>query len=769
MYDIRQFKPALYLLVILGITGFAIAAEEPALWVLSVGGVMLNVWLVRTNRFSPMPRWLSNGIVLLASAFVAQQVIRFAGTPILLIGQFLVLLQLIKLFEQRSNRDYVQLIVLSSLLMVAAAISTASLAFGLILAVYVYLALYCFLLFHLKVEADKAKAAQTLPSDKINEATLRQDQRYLPRSMRRLTALVAVISVASAVLVFLFFPRGSGAGMLGQLQLHPPEVLTGFSDDVQLNEVAKITQNMSPVATVQVWHGDKKVETGSLRLRGATVDRYGQGRNGEWQWQHTGKITEHPTPIEAEQTYQDPLLRGNDVDPPADGVWRQLISLEPIGAKSLFALAGIRSITPYRDLKFGYYDVDETMQRTENLNVPIRYEVVSNGELTPLRPPQLMFQPAQSRGGDFPDDIAISPEIVNFAKDPAVSGPFGAARQRTLIVTDHDEEIAQNIERYFKTHFSYTLDLTDSASKFVGKDPLAVFVTDPKNGGTRAGHCEYFAGAMTLACQSLGLQARMVVGFVTDEYNSVGGYFQVRQCHAHTWVEVLTKRGWVTFDPTSGRELNPNENRSVWQRIKHVFDWMEYKWANSVVAYDGSRRENLIQKVDNSLVRTAYRSSERFYRLKHWWRSLHILDQAEFWSISSKLIAGIITVMALIIVAAVAWYLIDQRRIRRRAARIGLGALPIPEQIRLAKQLGFFEDMIQVLGEHKIHRPRHLTPRDFSRGLTFLPTDAYESVEALTRIFYRVRYGNSRVQPAQQRRLSTAVDRLTESLKKRPT
>src|SRR5205807_8020489 len=138
------------------------------------------------------------------------------------------------------NRDYVTVIVLSSLLMVAAAISTASLAFGAVLAVYVYLGLYCFLLFHLKVEADRAKAAQTLPAEKLNEATLRQDQRYLPRSMRRLTGLISVISVTSAVVVFLFFPRGSGAGMLGQLQLHPPEVLTGFSDDVQFNQVAKI-------------------------------------------------------------------------------------------------------------------------------------------------------------------------------------------------------------------------------------------------------------------------------------------------------------------------------------------------------------------------------------------------------------------------------------------------------------------------------------------------------------------------------------------------
>ena len=79
--------------------------------------------------------------------------------PILLIGHFLVLLQLVKLYEQRANRDYAQLIVLSLLLMVAAAINTASLLFGLMFIAYLFLSLYCCLLFHLKVETDTARAA----------------------------------------------------------------------------------------------------------------------------------------------------------------------------------------------------------------------------------------------------------------------------------------------------------------------------------------------------------------------------------------------------------------------------------------------------------------------------------------------------------------------------------------------------------------------------------------------------------------------------------
>src|SRR5262245_29131192 len=126
MYDIRQFKPALYVLIVLGLTGFSLAAQSPGLWVLSTAAVLFNAWLVRTNRFTPMPRLLANAVTLLAMLYVGNQVMQSWGPPILVIGQFLVLLQLIKLFEQRGNRDYAQLLILSLLLVVAASINTAS-------------------------------------------------------------------------------------------------------------------------------------------------------------------------------------------------------------------------------------------------------------------------------------------------------------------------------------------------------------------------------------------------------------------------------------------------------------------------------------------------------------------------------------------------------------------------------------------------------------------------------------------------------------------
>src|SRR3954465_2868750 len=247
MYDIRQFRPVLYTLLIFGMSGFALAAQSPGLWVLSVGLVLLNGWLIKRGKFVPLPRFVANLVTVLALAYVVYQIRTSGAPPILVIGQFLVLLQLVKLYEQRANRDYAQLIVLSLLLMVAAAITTASLIFGVMFIGYLFLSLYCCLLFHLKVESEQARKAIMVMEHEPNPATLRQDQRYLASSMRRLTGLISTIAVVMAILVFLFFPRGTGQNLLGTLQFRQSRALVGFNEQVQFQQVAKISQNNAVV------------------------------------------------------------------------------------------------------------------------------------------------------------------------------------------------------------------------------------------------------------------------------------------------------------------------------------------------------------------------------------------------------------------------------------------------------------------------------------------------------------------------------------------
>ena len=110
MYDIRQFKPALYILLFMGIGGFALAAESSGALVLGWTALLFNAWLVKTRRFQPIPRWTSNLILLAGVPWVLVQ--SRGGTmndEVVWIGQYIVLLQIVKLYEQRGNRDYAQL------------------------------------------------------------------------------------------------------------------------------------------------------------------------------------------------------------------------------------------------------------------------------------------------------------------------------------------------------------------------------------------------------------------------------------------------------------------------------------------------------------------------------------------------------------------------------------------------------------------------------------------------------------------------------------
>jgi transglutaminase-like putative cysteine protease len=794
MYDIKQFRPALYFLLLLGLTGFALAVEAPGLWILSIGVVSVHAWLVTSNRFRPFPRLLANGITLVALLFTFQT-LRLAGGPgstaIVTIGQFLVFLQFVKLFELRANRDYAQLLILSLLLMVAGAISTSSLGFGVLFVVYLFVSLYVCLLFHLKIENDGASAAQTLPREKLDEATLKQDQRFLARSMRRLAGLVSSAAIVTAVGVFLFFPRAIGAGMFGQLQLAPPP-MTGFSEDVSLGDITSIAQNNEIVAQVQLWRNNKAVEgTAPLLLRGRTFDVYDKdGRDAKpgeddariRKWSRSPMLE-----VERDTSPELPLKRdavggggggggGNDGGGPGVDVWRQKVSLRPTSTKTLFALPGLIRFVPGRPIgRVRFTPDDDTLATAEELRGRLEYEVLSRN--APILPnPIERIERFVTRAREFTPvaagegraATAVDPKIAEYARRPDVSGadPEGRAlaaqRPPGLDVADVDREIAANIERHLRTAFSYTLDLT-SDKRDNARDPVVQFLYDWKKG-----HCEYFASAMVLMCQSLGMQARMVTGFKCDEYDAnLGNYYVVRQSHAHAWVEVKTANGWQTFDPTSGNDAAGTAKTSAWQSVKHFFDWLEFKWAEKVVAYDGDRRENLINRIDagvaNAIINTGFNPRRATASVQGFWSRLTAtvggwLQQGPGGGGAGALLK--LAALAAVVFGGGYWVVrrLRQRvRIRRRAVKIGLDNLPTAEQIRLAKQLGFYEELTTLLERRRITRPPHQTPAEFGDSLSFLPSEAYDAIRRLTRVFYSIRFGTRELASDEQRELETEV------------
>lgn len=786
MYDIRQFKPALYTLLILGMTGFALASGSPGLWVMSVGAILLNAWLIRAKLFKPLPRLVANLVTMLALGYVILLVMSHqVATPILVVGQFLVLLQIVKLYEQRANRDYAQLLVLSLLLVVAASISTASLAFGLLLILYLFLSLYACLLFHLKVETDHAKQAIGISEERINPATLRQDQRHLSRSMRRLTGFVSIVAVFMAVFVFLFFPRGSTGSLLGPLQFRPSQTLTGFTDQpLSFQQVARITQNPQIVAYVTVWKDDRPVEgTMQLLLRGKTLQVYSGSDTsfgGPWQWSRTFS---NQVPVDVRPGGAVNFRRGVRVlsqttllgvplserqrtrapDDSAIGLIRQRITLDQTGTPVLFALPGVMQFTPSFDGRVQYSLEDHTIQSAEQPRGRVTYEVISDDRMPDagVLPPRPTF--SEPDDGDdrpaprVPTRSVIDPRIEQFARQADVSGsdeqgPLAPRRNLNARVTPLDLNMAASIENFLRSNYLYTLDLTD-ASRVAGQDPMVQFLYDFKRG-----HCEYFAGAMTLMCQSLGLQARIVIGFKSDEFNEIGHYYIVRQSHAHAWVEVLGHDGlWHSFDPTSGRSA-PAGQGGWWMQFRHLFNFLEFTWANSVVAYDRESRTNILNATERTLVDTASAGSISVRRARSW------VASSDIYLFSSRFITVMLYLMVLAILVAVAWYVGERWRLRRRARRIGLDALPHSDQVRLARQLGFYDDLMRLLERHRIQRPRHLTPMEFSQSIAFLSAEAFDTIRRLTEVFYRVRFGGAELSARQRSRLHHTLDRLERRL-----
>jgi transglutaminase-like putative cysteine protease len=113
---------------------------------------------------------------------------------------------------------------------------------------------------------------------------------------------------------------------------------------------------------------------------------------------------------------------------------------------------------------------------------------------------------------------------------------------------------AAAIERYFLEEYYYSLRPGVAADG----DQLSHFLFD-----SRKGYCSYFAFSMTLMARSLGLPARVAVGFFVAPEMSVMDYHAIRADLAHAWVEIYFEDyGWIEFDPTS-TTVAPGEEFSL--------------------------------------------------------------------------------------------------------------------------------------------------------------------------------------------------------------
>jgi transglutaminase-like putative cysteine protease len=155
--------------------------------------------------------------------------------------------------------------------------------------------------------------------------------------------------------------------------------------------------------------------------------------------------------------------------------------------------------------------------------------------------------------------------------------------------TAFDKVVA--IERYLRLNITYNLDppLTPE-----GHDYVDFLLFD-----SQEDYCNGYASAMAVMARSVGIPARVAVGYAQGEYDPGLGVFRVRKENAHTWPEVyFPQYGWLEFEPTASEtplvrpegapdQVSEDDLRTPpWMEEEFQFDMSLYPFAGTDAADD---------------------------------------------------------------------------------------------------------------------------------------------------------------------------------------
>jgi hypothetical protein len=120
-------------------------------------------------------------------------------------------------------------------------------------------------------------------------------------------------------------------------------------------------------------------------------------------------------------------------------------------------------------------------------------------------------------------------------------------------------EDALAIQAYLTDPLVFHYDASVPAG--AGDDALQEFLFT-----SHLGFCQQFASAMAVLMRSLGIPARIAVGFTPGTYDTGAQAYEVTTENAHSWVEVqFPGYGWVPFEPTPAR-ANPVTDHIVFSK-----------------------------------------------------------------------------------------------------------------------------------------------------------------------------------------------------------
>jgi len=535
IYFSEEFHDAVWAVVVVGLlVGWAVGGKPRArqfnyaLTGLLIAGMGFLFFLSVQNG-----EWLLNSVVFGLVATVARSM------------------------QLHNSRQQFQLIGLSFLLMVAAAVTNPDLSFAFYFLVYGVLLTWALTYSHLQQRVEESAGAAGIEW---------KASRFVSRRFLVGSSLLALALLLSSMVIFLLFPR-LGLGFFSA-RTRRGNSIVGFSDALELGHFGNLKDSSRVVLRLELREGrDKLPPISMLKVRGVSFDTY-DGRRWLKKRRKTGALPRgaqgyHLVP-------RSPRLPTDQYEMVEYDIYLEPLEME---SKVLFGVVQPLEVQHlatrfdrFRGTSKDFFqdwagDLTFSGPSMTSTSYTMRSGLLRVGaerlRRTPMRYPGLI------RRTYLRLPPAFDPRVLALAREAA-----GGA--------DNPYDVTINLESYLQTNYGYT---TEGEGQF--ENPISRFLF-----ARRKGHCEYFATAMVLMLRAMGIPARPVNGFLGASYNEFGDYYTINEGRAHSWVEVYFARyGWMTFDPTPAVESLPRDP-GFFLAMELWLDSLKLKWYKWVVEYD---------------------------------------------------------------------------------------------------------------------------------------------------------------------------------------
>lgn len=381
------------------------------------------------------------------------------------------------------------------------------------------------------------------------------------RARLRMSTMMFIRSLPLMLIMFVLFPRLSGP--LWSVFDQSDTAISGISNEMTPGNISELI--LSDATAFRVTFEGEPPPPQQRYWRGAVF------------WRYDGKSWTPRFPTRAQTPPR----------PPEEQLVNYTVSLEPHDNNWLFAL-------------------DTPIETPEGSTINADFQVISAEPIKKLRTYSAVSSPGyrstrKLSGLERKMALDLPPQAAPRARELA---------SRWLDSSTDDADLVRTALEHFTTQeFVYTL-----TPPKVTTDSVDEFLFD-----TRRGFCEHYSSSFVVLMRAAGIPARIVVGYLGGDWNTLGDYLHVRQADAHAWTEVwLQGRGWTRVDPTAAVSpervelgirdtISRSESVPFFTRVSHTNQWLNrasmiwdtanFHWNEWVVAFDPKRQLRFMQQL----------------------------------------------------------------------------------------------------------------------------------------------------------------------------